>query len=336
MRPAPILMAMILIALAGCGHPATPSAPPPKATGERLTLARGAVDDLKPVTAIVTTRNMADARSRIGGILVSLSVREGDVVRAGQVIGQVRDERLGLLSRADDAQVLAATAEAERARAELGRIQSLFDKGIYAQARLDQAKAGARAADAAVAAARAQRSASADLAGQGAILAPAAGRVLLAQTPVGSVVTAGQSVATITAGEPLLRLEIPEGQAATLRVGQTAALQPGDLPGAAASGQIVQVYPSVTGGLVTADVRVAGLSATLVGSRVRAQLPIGQRQALTIPRRFIVTRYGLDHVRLLQADGSALETPVQAAPTNDPARVEILSGAVPGDVLVAP
>ncbi|MDQ0466746.1 RND family efflux transporter MFP subunit [Caulobacter ginsengisoli] len=336
MRLAPILMAMILLAVAGCGRPEPASAPPVKASGERLVLARGPVDDLKPVTATVTTRNMAEARSRIGGILASLSVREGDTVRAGQVIGQVRDERLGLLTRADDAQVLAAAAEADRARADLKRIQSLFDKGIYAQARLDQARAGARSAEASLAAARAQRAAGADLAGQGTILAPATGRVLTAQTPVGSVVAAGQSVATITAGEPLLRIEVPEGQAASLRVGQAVSLQPGDLPGAAAAGQVIQVYPSVTAGQVTADVRVAGLSAVLVGSRVRVQLPVGQRQALTIPRRFIVSRYGLDYVRLLQANGSALETPVQTAPTGDPARVEILSGAAAGDVLVAP
>lgn len=336
MRAAPIFLAMVLLALAGCGHPEAQTPAPVKATGERLALARAQVDDLKPVTAIVTTRNMAEARSRIGGILVTLYVREGDEVRAGQVIATVRDERLGLLSRADDAQVLAAAAEAERAKADLSRVQSLFDKGIYAQAKLDQAKAAYRAADASLAAARAQRSASADLAGQGQILAPAAGRVLHAQTPVGSVVTAGQSVATITAGEPLLRIEVPEAQALALRVGQTVTVQPGDLPGAAATGQVIQVYPSVTAGQVTADVRVAGLDARLVGSRVRVQLPVGQRQTLSIPRRFVVTRYGIDYVRLLQADGSALETPVQLAPTGDPARAEILSGANAGDVLVAP
>ncbi len=336
MRAAPIFMAMILLAVAGCGRPPPAPAATVKASGERLALVRGPVDDLKPVTAIVTTRNMAEARSRIGGILISLSVREGDTVRAGQVIGRVRDERLGLLSRADDAQVLAAAAESDRARADLTRIQSLFDKGIYAQARLDQSKAAARSADASLAAARAQRAAGADLAGQGTILAPAAGRVLTAQTPVGSVVAAGQSVATITAGEPLLRIEVPEAQAGALRVGQTVSLQPGDLPGAAATGQVIQIYPSVTSGQVTADVRVAGLSATLVGSRVRAQLPVGQRQSLTVPRRFILSRYGLDYVRLLQRDGSALETPVQTAPTGDPAQLEILSGAAAGDVLVAP
>ena len=48
-----------------------------------------AVADLKPIPATLTTRDMAEARARISGVLVSLAVKEGDMVRQGQVIGFV-------------------------------------------------------------------------------------------------------------------------------------------------------------------------------------------------------------------------------------------------------
>ncbi|RZJ37864.1 MAG: biotin/lipoyl-binding protein [Brevundimonas sp.] len=163
--------------------------------GERLTVAETLIDALKPASAVVASRDLGEARARIPGTLTQLNVREGDTVRQGQVIGVVVDNRVGLETAAYGAQVAAAEAEAGRARADLSRIQTLFDKGIYAQARLDQSIAASRAADAQVRAARAVRSASAETGAQGRILAPTSGRVLAADVPAGSVVSAGQSVA---------------------------------------------------------------------------------------------------------------------------------------------
>ena len=145
--------------------------------GEQLVLASNLLADTKTVGGEITTRDQSQARARISGVLVVLSVREGDMVSRGQQIGRVVDDRIGFETRAYGAQVAAAEAEATRARADLGRIQDLYDHNVYAKARLDQAVAASRAADAQTAAARAERGASASMAGQGAILAPAAGRV---------------------------------------------------------------------------------------------------------------------------------------------------------------
>lgn len=326
----------LALSLASCGEKEAAAPAAVAARGERLKVMAAPLADMKPVAATVTTRNMADARARIGGTLVKLLVREGDMVRQGQLIATVKDERLGLETAAYNAQAIAAAAEAARAEADLGRTRTLYDQGIYAKARLDQVEAAAKAAQANLAAARAQSAASAELAGQGAILAPAAGRILKAEVPVGSVVAQGQAVATITAGELLLRIEIPESQAVALRVGDSVTLQASDLPGSAPTGIIAQVYPSVTTGLVTADVRVAGLPSDRIGARVRAWVKVGERTAIAIPRRFISTRFGVDYVRLVHADGSAGDVPVQTAPTADPAVVEVLSGLASGDTLVRP
>lgn len=323
-----------LLLLGGCGEtkPA-PSVPAVAPVAGRLTLRAQTIADLKPVPATLTTRDMADARARISGVLVALTVKEGDVVRRGQVIARVKDDRLALQTGAFDAQVTAAAAEAARAQADLARTRDLFSHGVYAQARLDQIEAQAKSANAGLAAARAQRGASAELAAQGAILAPAAGRVLTADVPVGSVVMPGQSVARITAGPVVVRLELPEGQAGALKVGDPVQLAAEDLRGVAAQGTIAQVYPAVTGGQVTADVSAPGLPQDLIGQRVRARIKVGERQALVVPRTYVVTRFGIDYARLVRADGAISETPVQTAagPTAD--TVEVLSGLRAGDVL---
>lgn len=327
-------MALLLVACGGApdGEPAA-AAP---ARGERLTVRSSMVVDYKPVAATVTTRDMGEARARIGGTVARLNVRAGDYVRKGEVIAVIADQRLTYETSAYDAQIAAAAAEAARAQADLQRIRVLFDKGIYAQARLDQAEAAARAAQAGLAAARAQRSASAEVGAQGAVLAPTAGRVLRADVPAGSVVTPGQSLATVTAGVALLRAEIPESQARALKVGDPVTLDPRDLVAAPTAGAILQLYPSVTAGRVTVDIAVPGLAADLVGQRVRVRVKAGERPAVTLPRRFVSTRFGVDFVRLVDRSGKTSDIAVQLAPSSDPDRVEVLSGLAIGDVVIVP
>ncbi|ESQ73708.1 efflux RND transporter periplasmic adaptor subunit [Asticcacaulis sp. AC402] len=296
--------------------------------GETYQIAIQTISDVKPVAATLTTRQMGEATARVSGILTSLKVREGDMVAQGQVIGFVQDQRINLQTGAYDAATSAAEAQAGLAHAALARTQTLFDKGIYAQARLDQDKATAVAADANVRAARAQASASGEGARQGAIIAPAAGRVIHATVPVGSVVMAGQSVATITAGNRVVRIELPEGQVSALTVGQSLTL---DANGIRTTGAITEIYPSVTAGQVVADVTAPDLETLVIGQKIVAYVHLGSRNAVVLQRRFVATRHGLDYVRLVQKSGTILETMVQTAPTGDPEQIEILGGLSSGD-----
>jgi RND family efflux transporter MFP subunit len=322
--------------LASCGGSRDPEVAATRpAAGERMIVQSQQVPQLKPLAGEITTRKQAEALARIPGILVELKVREGDQVTKGELIGRIVETRLEYETNAFDAQTAAAVAQAENARAELGRVQYLYDRGVYAKARLDQAQAAARSADAQVRAARSQHSASAALAAEGAVLAPATGRVLRADVPPGSAVTAGMSVATITAGPPLLRLDVPESLAAQMHVGAAVTIQD-ESELNARRGAVVQVYPAVAGGRVRADVEVPGLRADFVGRRVSVLVDIGSRPGILLPRRFVTTRFGMDYVSLAGKDGQAAEVPVQTAPTSDPGQVEILSGASPGDVLIGP
>lgn len=314
--------------LAACGG----TAPPPPATdgpppGEQLLLAPATVADLKDVAAEITTRDRAEAMPRIPGTLASLDVRAGDRVRKGQRIGLVVDQRVGFEAGAAEAAVAAAQAAAAQANADLTRIRQLYERKVYAQARLDQAVAAASAADAQLAAARARQSASASVVSQGAILAPESGRVLRADVPAGSVVAPGLSIASIAAGPVILRLDLPESLGRQVKPGASVLLDDGR------RAEVTQIYPGVSAGRVRVDASAAGLDDMLVGRRVSARVEAGERQALLVPKRFVATRYGIDTVRILGRDRQPATVPVQTAPTGDPEMLELLSGAGAGDTL---
>lgn len=324
--------AMLLAACGGDGQPQI--AAPRPASGERLTVKAAEMAQSKPLAGEITTRKQAEALARIPGILVELNVHEGDEVTKGQLIGRIVETRLAYETSAYDAQTAAAMAQAENAKADLNRVKFLFDRGFYAKSRLDQAQAVFRSAEAQVQAARSQRAASAALIAEGAVLAPSSGRVLKADVPQGSAVTAGMSVATITSGPPVLRLDVPESLASQLRVGAAIKVQD-ESELNARSGTVVQVYPAVSAGRIRADAEVPGLTSDFVGRRVSVLLDVGSRAGITLPSRFVTNRFGVDYVELVAADGSASWVPVQTAPTNDPGQVEIISGVSDGDVLIA-
>eukprot|EP01035_Chromulina_nebulosa_P065563 gene65563-89688_t len=79
---------------------------------------------------------------------------------------------------------------------------------------------------------------------------------------------AGQSVARVTAGPTVVRIELPEAQAQALKVGDEVQLAAEDLRGIATRGRVTQIYPSVTAGQVVADVSAPGLPEDLIGQRV--------------------------------------------------------------------
>ncbi len=329
------------LALSACGsQPEQGDAATMLPPGETVRLARGEIADMKTVSAEIATRDQAEVLARIPGILTSLSVRAGDTVQKGQRIGMIVDSRLGFETSAYGAQAAAAQAEAARANADLARIRDLYNNGVYAKARLDQAMAAADAANAQVAAARAQQGASASVSGQGAVIAPASGRVLRADIPAGAPVAPGMSIATVTAGPPLLRLMLPESVAGQVRPGARVIVNDivsngAGVPSGARQGRVTQVYPAITGGQVRVDATLPGLSTQFVGRRVSASVEIGTRNALVVPRTFVTTRYGIDQVQVVN-DGKRLSmVPVQIAPTADPVMVEILSGVSASDTLFA-
>ncbi len=294
--------------------------------------------DFRIVAAIMTNRDVGDARARIGGTLTRLLVREGDTVEKGELVAVIGDDRIDAEARAASAAVTAAAATAERTKSALERAERLFAAQAIARAEIERARTEASAAEAGLRAARAQAAAAQAVKEQGQVAAPADGRVTRAPIPQGSVVLPGEVVVAISTGAQVLRIELPESEGRTLEQGQELRIVEG--ANGAETAIVRQVYPAVTRGRVTVDLDAPGVSDDLIGSRVRVAAPLGVRRAIVIPERMIVTRFGADYVRLLRAGDAVIEAPVQRGadiPTDEtPDGVEILSGLRAGDRILPP
>lgn len=326
---------VLSLPLAGCGSGEETAQVAKAPAGPRLVLATSDTVNWQDVSAEIATVDQAQVLARIPGILTTMSVKEGDLVTKGQVIGRIVDSQLAYQAGAYGAQAAATQAQAAQAQGELSRVRFLYRNGVYAKARLEQAEAAAAAANAQVRAAQAQQSAVGAVSGQGAVTAPASGRVLRADVPAGSPVAPGMAIAVVTAGPTIVRLQMPESLADKVHAGSrvTASGIAGSGTGA---GRVIKLYPSVTAGQVTVDVDMPGIDDRLIGRRVAAKVETGARKALLVPSSYVINRYGIDYVTLLAKDGSAAQVPVQTAATAEPGKVEILSGAAAGDTLVGP
>ncbi len=308
---------------------------------ERFVVEERTVPDYKTVAATFTTRDMGEARARIGGTLVELRVREGDTVARDQLLAVVTDQKIALELQSRAAQTAALAAESERAGAELGRVRAVFEKGFYSKARLDQAVAAAKSAASAWKAAAAAQAVVAEQATQGKILAPAAGKVVRASVPAGSVVMAGDIIAIIASNDPVVRVEMPERDARGLKKGDELKLVADNATGTEklASTMIREIYPEVRDGRVTIDLEAKMLGSAFVGARVRVLVAVGERRAIVVPQAYVMTRFGVDYVSLAVKSG-ALDIPVQRGQPMSIAGtaegVEILSGLKAGDVLLRP
>lgn len=294
------------------------------------------IADEKAVFATVESINTVPARARIGGTIGELRVDEGDIVEAGQVLAVVVDQRLSPQIGAINSRAAALESQLDQARSDLRRAQDLFDRGIFPQARLDEAATAVSVLENKLASARQERAVVVQQSREGDVLAPSDGRVLNVPVTAGSVVMAGEAVATIAADLYVLRLRLPERHARFIDEGDEVRVDDGALTGGVAStGFIRQVYPQVEDGRVVADAMVEGLGDFFVGERIRVHVALDERPAFVVPADFVTNRYGVDYVRLRTADGSIRDIVVQCGQeTSD--GIEIVSGLSAGDVLVRP
>lgn len=316
------------------------SAATPALAAEVFTVQSTRLTDEKAVFATVESRDVVPARARIGGTVASLTVREGDEVAEGQVIGVVADQKLALRIQALDAEINGLKSQLAQAEVDLGRAQALAKGGAVSRQTLDQAATTAQVAASSLKARQAERALAAQQLEEGEVKAPTSGRVLAVPLTAGSVVMPGDVLASVAAKNYVLRLHVPERATNFLKAGQTVRVDGRDLGADGAKfGTVSLVYPRIEDGNVIADADLKGLGDYFVGQRIEVWIPAGERHSFVIPSHLIETRFCIDYVHRRAPDGEIDAIPIQRGrdfPSPEmPDGIEILSGLHAGDVLVS-
>ncbi|MDF3809593.1 MULTISPECIES: efflux RND transporter periplasmic adaptor subunit [Rhodopseudomonas] len=327
-----VLMAIGLLATIASG--------PTAAHADTFTVASHSVADEKAVFATVESISVVPARSRIGGTVISLKVREGDSVTRGQEIASIGDDKLALQMRSLDAQIQALQAQASQAQIDFDRINGLVERGTLPRVKLDEARTALNVAQNGLRAKTAERAVVQQQFNEGQVLSPDDGRVLKKMVTVGSVVLPGDQIVTVAQQHYKLRLRVPERHARFLKKGDKVRVDGTEFGDKAAKfGTIDLVYPQIEDGRVVADATVEGLPQYFVGDRLRVWISGGDRDAFVIPARYVTTEFGIDYVHIGEP-GRSVAVPVQRGrehPTPEmPDGLEILSGLRDGDRLVQP
>jgi len=310
------------------------------AVAETFAVASRPVADEKAVFATVESRSVVPARSRIGGTVAQLNVREGDSVTRGQVVAVVADEKLTLQMKSLDAQIAALQAQYDQANIDFTRTEGLVDRGILPRTKLDETRTALNVAENALRARKAERDVVQQQFNEGQVLAPTDGRILRRMVSVGSVMLPGDTVEMVAQQDYKLRLRIPERHARFLKVGDSVRIDSAEIGERTSQlGTVDLVYPQIEDGRVVADAKVDGLGEYFVGDRLRVWISGGARPAYIIPASYITTRFGIDYVSVQSGTG-AVSVPVQRGrPMPSPELadgIEILSGVQSGDALVRP
>lgn len=325
-----------LAALAGCGGGSeTPDTAEQKAatgpTVEVLTISEGTVSQSITASGLIGYRRETPLSFNVGGVVDTITVDDGDTVRRGQPLASLRQTQV---------QAGSADAEAVLANAEqnLTRTERLFERGIVAQARLDDART-------AVARARAARDSAQFTRGTASLTAATGGIILRRTAEPGQVVGPGQPVLVLGEQDSgwVLRVAVQASAAASLRAGQPVEVRLSALDPPQRMGTIARIAGQSTAATGAFDVEISlpagsGLRSGMVG-QARLNLPEqaqGQpKTALRIPALALFdARADQGVVYVVDAAGIAHRRAVQTAGIDDEA-VLVVGGLNPGDRIVS-
>jgi RND family efflux transporter MFP subunit len=222
-------------------------------------------------TGYVVPQVQVDVSSKLVGRVDKATVREGSVVKAGQVLFELDASDQRVLVASAQARVAASRARAATARAQLAEIvlqrdreRRLADTGAIAPATADDLAARAKsleeqvhASDADISAAQAEVNALSTNLGNTTIRAPIDGTIITKPLLVGDVVTPGTPMAKIADfGSIVVETDVPEGRLHMVGKGRPCEIVLDAYPDKRWRGEVVEVSPQLNRAKATATVKV--------------------------------------------------------------------------------
>jgi RND family efflux transporter MFP subunit len=202
-----------------------------------------ALEDAIPVTGTLDPLERTEVRARVEGDLVGVYVREGERVRAGQLLARFEATDQAADRSSAQADVAAARSELSTAQWNLDQTRELYRQGALPERDVRLAEQQLAAARSRVAAAQARLSTAGNREGDTRVVAPVNGMVERRAANPGEHVARGAAIFTLVRGDVLeLAANVPERAAAAVRPGQEVRFA---AAGREFTGRVARVNPSV-------------------------------------------------------------------------------------------
>lgn len=277
----------------------------------------------------------AMVKAKVAGELKSLTVREGDTVRAGQVLGQIDTTELEWRLRQAEQQAEAAKAQADVTERTLANNRALVSQGFISPTALDTSQANANGARATLQAALAASALARKSLADATLVAPINGLVSQRLAQPGERVALDARVLEVV---DLTRLELeaalPPQAVAQVRVGASASLHMEGLT-EPVTAQVVRINPSASSGTrtVAAYLSVAPHPSLRQGLFATGRITLPGATSLVVPSSAV--RLDLPEPSVLVLEGErAVQRKVKLGATGDAqgqAVTEVLSGVKAGE-----
>jgi multidrug efflux pump subunit AcrA (membrane-fusion protein) len=361
-----ILGVGLAVLAAGCG--AENQAPAPKIEAvqgirtQRIELQ--AVPDEIEVPGSVIAVNTAQIAARTMGTVLQVPVREGDIVKRGQLLAQLDERELIAHRSSAQAAEQASTAgvnQAEKAvaaaQAQADVAKKTYDRYVYlkeqksvspqefdevvakyqaAQAGLEQATAALKQAEAGADQAKSEALAASSVASYARVVAPFDGRVVRRQVEPGSLVSPGIPLFIVEdISHYQLEVTVPVDALRNIHKGNAARVQLDTLTGRSLVGKLAEIEAGADPASHTATARIdlaakePGVQSGVFG---RAFFTQGETRALIVANDAVVTRGQLSGLYVVDATGVAHWRVVTLGRSRD-SHCEVLSGLNQGDAV---
>jgi len=289
------------------------------------------------ITGAIKAVNSAVVKAKVAAELQSLSVREGDRVVAGQVLGRLDATEFDWKVRQAQEQAAQAKAQLDIAERALENNRALVDQGFISKNALDTSVSNAAAARASLQAGRAATELALKAQNDTVLRAPIAGLVSQRLAQPGERVSVDAKLIEIV---DLSRLEIEAALASedvgAVKLGAVARL---NVDGVAEPivAKVVRINPSTQAGTraVLVYLAVEPREGLRQGLFAKGRIELERRMALTVPESSVRIEQAKPYVLVL-ADGRVQRRPVELAARGSVAdvregHVEVRSGVQAGE-----
>ena len=255
-----------------------------------------------PVSGTLKAVNTVLIKSRVAGEITELKLREGDSVKAGQVVARIDPSEYQRRLRQAEQQAEAAKAQVDIAKRQYDNNKSLVDKGFISVTALETSLSSLAGAEATYKAALAGADVSRKVLDDAVLTSPISGQVSarLAQ-PGERVAVDGRLLELVDINSLELEATLSPADSIDVRIGQQAILQ---IEGRnqAVSAKVQRINPNVQAGSrsVLVYLRLDSVGGLRQGLYGQGQLALGAYLAVAIPLDAVRTDKPEPYVQVIE------------------------------------